>query len=222
MRKQLNILLLLLFCVLLSGCLPDNEEKPETIYAVFATVENPNAMSKFYLVLDDSTKLYTAEVGELADSDFGYPKHGRRVFVHYNVLEPASANNIKLKNLIYVPISGITINNTTERNDRHRLDMLYPGANYLNVLISHSLSSASSSEYDVLLIKKDSEEEGVAHFDLLYSNEGNSGHDFAMSPICFDLSSLRTTYPDSVKLVINTYEESSESPKVHTMKYKWQ
>lgn len=218
MKKLLNVLLL---CVLLSGCLPEDEEKSEIIYVAFATVENPNATTKFFLVLDNDTKLYTAEIGELADPDLGHPKDGRRVFVNYNVLEPASANNIKLKNLVYVPISGMT-NNTTERNDRYRLDMLYLGAGYLNVLMSHNFSSSLIDKLEILLIRKDSQEEGTAHFDLIYNNGGDSGTNFSMSPICFDLSPLKTTYPDSVKLVISTYEESPESPKIHTMKYKWQ
>ena len=222
MKKQLNVLLLLLLCVLCSCSLDTDDNSPEKMYVAFATVENPNATPKFYLLLDDNTKLYTAETGELANPDQGYPQNGRRVFVSYEALEPATANNIKLRNLVYVPVNGIATGNTTGRNDRYRLEMLYPGGtDFLNVLISHSFPTSSGNKHDILLIKKEYQED-AAYFDLIYSNNENPGYDVIMSPICFDLSPLKENYPDSIKLVINTYAEGVESPKTYTMKYKWQ
>ena len=220
MKKKLNLLLLLSFCVLCS-CSLENDDKREDIYVVFATVENPNATPKFYLVLDDGTKLYTAETGDLADPDQGYPKNGSRVLANYNVLKPASANNIRLRNLANIPIDSISGNNTAGRNDRYRLDMLYPGADFLNVLLSHNFTSSLIDKHNILLVQKDSQEEGTAYFDLIYSNGGDSGTDFSMSPMCFDLSPLKEIFPDSVTLVINTYETSAETPISYTMKYKW-
>jgi len=216
--KKLNLLLLLSLCVLCS-CSLENDDKQEEIYIAFATVENPNAAARFFLVLDDGTKLYTAETPDLANPDQGYPKDGSRILTNYNVLKPASSNNIRLINLANVPIDKISEENTTKRNDRYRLDMLYPGGkDYLNVLISHNFSSSLIDKHDILLVQKDLQE---AHFDLIYSNGGDSGANFSMSPICFDLSSLKETFPDSVTLVINTYETSAETPKTYTMKYKF-
>jgi uncharacterized protein (UPF0333 family) len=188
----------------------------------FATVENPNAAAKYYLLLDDGTKLYTEETNDILDPDQGYPKDGRRVFVSYNTIEPESANKIKLKNMAYATIGGISENYDIGRNDRHQLLMLYiGGGDYLNALVAHYLTSASNSKHEVALIMKDSEEEGTVYFDLIYSNKGNSGYDYAISPICFDLSSLKEIYADSVKIVINTYEESTTSKSYSTV-YKWQ
>ena len=218
MKKLL--LLLLLLCALCS-CSLDLDDKQEEAYVAFATVENPNATPKFHLLLDDGTKFYTAEVGELANPDEGYPKDGRRVLINYSIVKPESNINIKLRNLTNVPLGIISIENSSRRNDRHRLEMLYPGgADFLNVLMSHNYTSSTNVQHDILLVKKELRAD-EAEFDLIYSNNGDLGTEFGMSSISFDLSSLKEQYPDSIKLVVNTFETSAETPKAYTMKYKW-
>ncbi len=224
MNKHLRLLLLLTFSCVFFSCSLEEDDEPEVLTVAFAKVDNPGGRSKFHLILDDDKRLYTAETGDLVFPDLGYPQDGKRVFVSYNVLEPASANEIKLKNLLYVPISSIATENSSGRNDRHQLEMLYVGADYLNVLLSNVLP-VSDSNSDVLLVEKGYEEAtNSLYFDLIYSNGGETGYGSTMIPVCFDLSSLKEVYQNQneVNLVISTYEKDGENPKLYTGKYKWQ
>ena len=215
MKKQLNLLLLLLLCTLCS-CLKTDDNRKDT-YMAFATVENPERIAQFYLILDDGTRLYTAETPKLTDPNQGYPADGKRVFVSYNELKPKT--DIKLLTLAGVAIKGISPENTTGRNDRHQLVMLAGGANFLNVLVGHNYSSFSNIQHDVILRKKEYRAD-EAEFDLIYSNKGDSGYEYGTSPFSFDLSPLKEQYPGEITLVINTYEQTT--PKAYTITYKWQ
>lgn len=226
--KVLKFLLLATSVFYLTACSLDDENKYETYTLSFGNVSNANTSAgTFLLTLDDGTRLYTKETGE----DYVVPPtNGTRVFATYVLLNEVSSDvydyNMKIKALTTVLIDSIltvdTIIKDSIGNNRWGKVLMYAGADYLN-LVSAFYASEGSYTHKFYLVKDTiTHNDNKVYLDLLYSNGGdNNGTISAEGVISFDLSSLKAEYPDSVNLVINTYQESPTTPETYPFTYKW-
>jgi hypothetical protein len=238
--KQTHFYLLLIASLfIMSACNLDDPNSYETNVISFATVSNPYNTSSFYLVLDNETKtkLYTKDIGT-ANQDWT-PKDGLRVFATYVQLDKASASsgydyNIKLKSIIEPEKKTSIINLTTDNeasigsSNDYIINMMYAGVNYLNVLVSYSVTD-SEKTHTFTLVKNTTKtypNDGKTYLELRYNNGGDtqsstSTSTTAQRAICFDLSSLKGSDGSDLQLEVSATQQGNMVTLPYSTTYKW-
>jgi len=179
-------------------------------YLDIATVENPEQVTNFIFVLDDSTRIKTAS--SLIPSYC--PKDGQRLIVNYSLLNqtPDSLNfsyKAQLNDVYEILTKGIfDITPETEDsigNDYVYIDEMWIGSHFLNVEFVYpgynkthyiNLISDSSKTYT----------DGKIHLEFRHNANGDYPTYYKRGIVSFDLSSLETNTSNQVQIVVHSNE----------------
>ncbi len=194
-------------------------------YSRVATVENPSQSTRFFLNLDDSTKLW------VADSYVNYyrPKNDQRVIANYSIISKkndtvAHDYDVVLNDVYEIltkPVFNITpetqdsigndpiqIRDMWVANDHLTVEFSYPGyskVHYINLVFDASKTYTDNK----------------VHLEFRH-NDNNDYPSFYMTGIAsFNLKSVQNPGASSVELVIHTKEYNSSSDRSYNFTYKY-
>lgn len=220
-----RFLIVLLFAPLLVACSDDMEMEPESIVE-FATVENPNQSTNFYLNQDDSVRLW------VVDNEIKYyrPKNEQRVLVDYSVLttKPSGSSyqhdvkindvyEILTKNIFYIHSSTqdsigndlIGVTGMWIANDFLNVEFVYPGYSQMHFI---NLVRDTTKTYT----------DGKLHLEFRHNANGDYPSFNISGIVSFNLKETRKAGVNSVDLMIHTKEYDSSNPdKYYDFKYKY-
>lgn len=223
-RLVIKISFLLLAGVILTGCYSD-DYTPDVYWVNIATVENPQTQSDFFLRLDDSTLLWTAES---VFSNYK-PDDGQRVIANYSILSDKRSTglydyDIKVNDLYEVLTKGI-FEITPEKEDSIGNDSIYItemwiGSRFLNVEFYYygyskihyiNLVSDSLKTYD----------DGKIHLEFRHNANNDQPIHKRWGLVSFDISSLQSNDLDSVELVIHVNKPYQVEAQLHNLTYNY-
>lgn len=194
-------------------------------YSRVATIENPSQSTKFFMNLDDSTKLW------VADSYVNYyrPKNDQRVIANYSVIskkdDTAAHDYDVVLNDVYEILTKPVFNITAATqdsigNDPVQIRNMWVANNHLTVEFSYP---GQSKVHFINLVYDASRPitDNKVHLEFRH-NDNNDYPSYYMTGIAsFNLKSVQNPGATSVDLVIHTKEYNTSSDKTYNFTYKY-
>lgn len=195
-------------------------------YSHVATVENPSQSTRFFLNLDDSTRLW------VADSYVNYyrPKNDQRVIANYSILskknDTIAHDYDVVLNDVYEILTKPVFNITAETqdsigNDPVQIRRMWVANDHLTVEFSYP-GSAKVHFINLVFDASKSYSDNKVHLEFRH-NANDDYPSFYMTGIAsFNLKSIQVPNASSVDLVIHTKEYSgSSADKTYNFTYKY-
>lgn len=218
--------LLSLVVLLFVACDNDDDTSNLEQYVDIATVENPDQVTDFIFVLDDSTRIKTSN----SLIPYYRPKDGQRLIVNYSLLykTPDSlgyAYKAQINDIYEILTKGI-FNITPETQDSIgddyvyidrmwianrflNVEFVYPGYNKMHYI---NLVYDSTKTYT----------DGKVHLEFRHNSNGDYPSYNKYGIVSFNLSSLETNAVDSVQLVVHANEyDHTPSATTYNLTYKF-
>lgn len=220
-----KVLIVLFLGVLLTGCFRDDNYPSDNYWIDIATVENPSLKSEFFLRLDDSTLLWTA------NSRFpNYrPKDGQRIIANYTVLSDKQATglydyDIQLNDVYEVLTKGI-FEVSPETQDSIGKDPIYVsriwiGSKFLNVEFYYR---GYTKTHFVNLVSDTAKTYTDSKIHLEFRHNANNDEPIHQrwGVVSFDIESLKDNNQDSVQLVIHYNKLNQTAEELYNLTYKY-
>ena len=226
MKKKILILVAAL-PFLFMACHNEEYYSLDKFWQSIATVENPENNSAYFLVLDDSVRLWTA-----ASNTNSRPKDGQRIIANYTILnnqpEGSEYDHDVRMNSVYEVLTKDIFKITPEKqdsigNDPIGISTMWIGSksHYLNVeFIFHGRDKL----HLVSLVSDDNKtySDGKIHLEFRH-NANNDTPDYRNAGIVsFDLRSLQDPANEmTLDIVVHVNEYGSSIEKEYNLKYNY-
>ena len=226
-RSLLNLILAVPF--LFMACNGnDDDYSLDKYWLDIATVENPESSNAFYIMRDDSVRLWMA-----APTSTTYrPKDGQRIIANYTILndKPDGSNynhDMRLNSVYEVLTKGIfEITPATKDsigNDAIEITSMWVGSKSHFLNVEFRFYGFNKMHFINLVHDADKTySDGKIHLEFRHNNNNDEPAYRQNGIASFDLRSLQDPANDtSLKIVVHTNEYGADKEKTHELTYKY-
>lgn len=225
MKKMIVIICLAVFLI---SCTDKEDTYVDNSIVSVATVENPENLNNFYLILDNNERLYIS----VSDLKYYRPKDGQRIIAKYKILSSPRADESTYKHGIQLLDSYEILTKDIYRikpeeqdsigNDRINVRGLWIGNNFLNVEFDYPGNNRSHS-INLVFDSLRNDTDGKIHLEFRHNANGDYPSYSKWGIVSFRLNTLDvSSFTDSVKLVIHSNEFNKPDNQTYELTYRFE